>query len=432
MTEQQAQIYESIIRDMSEGVMTVSLGGVIESINPAAEKILGVKREDALGSRYVKIFFRNSENDEFNQSVLDAMQHPGTRHEKIVSWHNGGETRQLYMVTSILFREDKKIGTIIVFNDITELAELKQRYVQDIEALLDSLVKALSTAVDERSHYTGKHTQNMVAMAETFLDWMNANGNPWQYDDDLRREFLMSVWMHDIGKLTVPLEIMDKSTRLGTGLQDVQERFRCMRLLNRIAALEGRISAEEFEKRQNEQEEILAFVTRVNTIGFLPDEDLSRLLSLSSRTFEDEDGAVRRMLTDEEIAMLSVRKGTLTADERKIMQGHASSTWNILNQVHFPARSADVPMWAASHHEFLNAAGYPSGLSGENIPREVQLLTILDILEALIATDRPYKPPVPLEKVWTILESMVREGCLNGELLSLFRESLAWKTIVSN
>ena len=101
--------------------------------------------------------------------------------------------RQLHLVSSFLFDEGREIGTIIVFSDITELAELKVRYAHDIEMLLDSLVKALSTAIDERSHYNANHTRNMVRMAEAFLDWMEKNGNPWKYDDTRRRVFVMSV-----------------------------------------------------------------------------------------------------------------------------------------------------------------------------------------------------------------------------------------------
>ncbi len=95
------------------------------------------------------------------------------------------------------------------------MADMEQELIEHedkIEGLLDSLVKSLSTAIDDRSHYTGKHTQNMVKMAEVFLDWLEAHGNPWQYDEIHRRVFIMSVGLHDIGKLTVPLEIMDKST----------------------------------------------------------------------------------------------------------------------------------------------------------------------------------------------------------------------------
>ena len=430
MAGNKALIYESIIRDMSEGIMTIDLNGTIDSFNPAAERILGIQKDEAIGHQFARVFLGNSENDIFTQSVLDAMYEPTARHEKMVPWHYGDRVRQLYLVSSFLFSEGQEIGTIIVFSDITELAELKVRYAQDIETMLDSLVKALSTAIDERSHYNANHTRNMVKMAEAFLDWMVKNGNSWKYDENCRRVFIMSVGLHDVGKLTVPLEIMDKATRLSSRLEMIQERFAKLNLLNRIALLEGRITGEEYERAKAEADDDLAFICRVNSAGFLADEDLCKVQELAAKTFTDEKGTTQRLLTDGEITMLSIRKGTLTAQERSQMQGHAASTWSILSQVQFPDAYANVPGWAASHHELLNATGYKKGLSGNDIPREVRLLTILDIFEALTAKDRPYKPPIPLEKAWKILDSMVQEGALDGGMLAEFRESQAWEQIM--
>ena len=113
------------------------------------------------------------------------------------------------------------------------------------------------------------------------------------------------------------------------------------------------------------------------------------------------------------------------------MQGHATSTWNILNQVQFPGLYGNIPMWAASHHELLQGNGYPNKLAGKDIPREVRLLTIPDIFEALTAKDRPYKPSYSLDKSWAILDSMVQEGSLDGEMLALFKESRAWEAILA-
>ena len=429
MAGNRALIYESIIRDMSEGIMTIDLNGTIDSFNPAAERILGIPKEEAIGHQFARVFIGIRENDIFNQSIVDAVYEPTARHEKVVPWYHGDQVRQLYLVSSFLFDEDREIGTIIVFSDITELVELKVRYAQDIEKLLDSLVKALSTAIDERSHYNANHTRNMVKMAESFLDWMEKKGNPWKYDEIRRRAFVMSVSLHDVGKLIVPLEIMDKATRLGSRLEMIRERFARVNLLNRIAMLEGRITAEQYNRAVAEAEEILVFICRVNSVDFLPDEDLVKVQELAAKTFTDEKGTTHHLLTDEEITMLSIRKGTLTAQERSQMQGHAAYTWNILNQVQFPDAYANVPVWAASHHELLNATGYTKGLAGDKIPREVRLLTILDIFEALTARDRPYKPPIPPEKAWKIMDKMVREGALDGDMLAEFRESRAWEQI---
>lgn len=301
------------------------------------------------------------------------------------------------------------------------------QYSEQITALMDSLVAALTTAIDERSSYNANHTRNMVRLGERFLDWLDASGQDWRFDAESRRCFLMSVSLHDVGKLIVPLEVMDKQNRLGTLLRDVEQRFARMALLGRIEALEDNLSPEACAATARERDEALALIRRVDTAGFLTDDDLAALDALAARRYTDESGASQPWLTDEELHRLRVRKGTLTEEERAVMQGHALMTAHILSQVQFPRSYARVPQWAAAHHELLNGSGYPFHLTADAIPREVRLLTILDVFEALTARDRPYKPPMPAEKALAILDSMVAEGAIDADVLALFKASRAWE-----
>ena len=304
------------------------------------------------------------------------------------------------------------------------------QYAEQINTLLDSLVGTLSTAIDERSHYNANHTRNMVAVGERFLDWLDKTDNPWKFDANKRRTFLMSVWLHDVGKLVVPLEVMDKETRLGPALETVRRRFAAIGLLDRIAHLEGRIDAEEYERRNGERSDALAFVERVNRAGFMPDKDLEAVAALAKRSYIDENGEEQPWITENERVCLSIRKGTLTDEERSVMQSHVVVTGRILSQVTFPKIYAQVPKWAAAHHELLNGRGYPDHIKAEDIPPEVRLLTILDVFDALTARDRPYKPSMPLEKALSILHSMVEEGGVDGGILKLFEESRAWEAVL--
>ena len=314
-------------------------------------------------------------------------------------------------------------------------------YSRQIQELLNSLVQALSTAIDERTPYNANHTRNMVKYAKRFLDWLDATGNSFAFDQRKRDEFLMSVWLHDVGKLVVPLEVMDKASRLGPKLDDVLGRLRVIGLLTRIEQLEGRISAEEAEARQAELKDTAEFIKRVNTAGFLPDPDLERVMSLGEKTFTDENGESQKWLTEDEFKDLQVRKGTLTAEERQIMESHVSVTAKILSGVFFPKQYSQTPVWAAMHHELLNGKGYPNHILGrdadgqdlkdadghKNIPDEVRLLTILDVFDALTARDRPYKPAMPVERALSILHSMVDEGAMDNSILELFEASRAWE-----
>ena len=72
-------------------------------------------------------------------------------------------------------------------------------------------------------------------------------------------------------------------------------------------------------------------------------------------------------ITERERECLSVRKGTLTDDDRKIMESHVTMTAKILSKVHFNKSYSNVPRWASEHHEFLNGTGYPNHIQGEEL-----------------------------------------------------------------
>ena len=118
-------IQESIIRDMSEGVMSIDLNGIINYVNPAAASILGFETEQMLGKRFARLFFGSEENDKFNQTVLDAVYESAVSHKNIVPYFTGIETKHLSVMTSYLKNGDEKIGVVAVISDISELFELR-------------------------------------------------------------------------------------------------------------------------------------------------------------------------------------------------------------------------------------------------------------------------------------------------------------------
>lgn len=132
-------------------------------------------------------------------------------------------------------------------------------------------------------------------------------------------------------------------------------------------------------------------------------------------------------ITPEEKEQLLIRKGTLTQAEREIMQKHVEMTRKMLEQMALGDDYKDVLNWASQHHELLNGKGYPKGLCGDEICREVRLLTILDIFEAMTAVDRPYKTPMPVGHALGILHRMAEAGEIDAKILELFEQSHAWE-----
>lgn len=118
-------IHKSIMQDMTEGVMTIGLDGVITYVNPAASSILGICSDELIGKKFIQCFFENPENDGFNQTILDAVYDSAVTHKNIVPYDTGSVTRQLHVTTSYLRDGGEKVGVIAVLSDISELTELR-------------------------------------------------------------------------------------------------------------------------------------------------------------------------------------------------------------------------------------------------------------------------------------------------------------------
>ena len=300
-------------------------------------------------------------------------------------------------------------------------------YSNQVTDLLYGFVRVISTGIDARTPYNANHTRNMVRYAERFFDFERENGGKWYAEGDEKLEILMGIWLHDIGKLTTPLEIMDKESRLGVHTEVVFERFARISLLNRLDHAEGRIDDEEYKKRDEKLKDYTEFVRRVNKAGYVDDKTIEKVNALRAETYTDVDGSVHNFIDDVEKEQLSIRKGTLTDKERQIMQDHVVMTSKMLSVLNFPKKFEHVRLWSESHHEMLNGSGYPNHLTAEEIPWQVRFISIVDIFEALTARDRPYKAQMPIDKAFDILDSMVRDGQIDGEILDEFRKSRSWE-----
>ena len=294
---------------------------------------------------------------------------------------------------------------------------------RELLELLHSFVRVMIGAVDTRSPYNANHTKSMVGYGERFLKYMSKK-DPTLFPEAMWDPFLMSIWLHDLGKLVIPLEVMDKETRLGGRLSDVMHRIEVAVLSERIQGLQGKSDSGAAIKELLEARD---FITEINSVGFLSDEMTARVEALGELTCLDSQGERIPLLTEEEKECLMVRRGTLTARERHIVESHVEHTESMLSKMKFKGSYASVPEWATGHHELLNGSGYPYKKKAKDIPIPTRLITILDIYDALPAEDRPYKPAIPSERAIGILREMAEEGKLDGRLLELFIESRCWE-----
>ena len=302
-------------------------------------------------------------------------------------------------------------------------------HMQEIRELFRSFIAMLTKAIDERSAYNNLHTQQVAWYCNSFAKYLSSKfepDSPYYFDENRIERITIAALLHDIGKIVTPLDIMDKSDRLGGRRQGLFYRFEIKRLQLENDMLKGLISSETCARETARIDNAAALAKTLNTLNILDDEHISQVTELGKLTYRNELGETAPILDFEDINMLSTRRGTLTEEERAVMQGHVISTGKLLDQISSWKYYGDIPEWTRNHHEYLDGSGYPRGLKAGEIGIETCIITIADIFEALIANDRPYKQAVPVDKAITILTDMADKGKLNKELVALFTESKLW------
>lgn len=301
-------------------------------------------------------------------------------------------------------------------------------YVEALKAQIYSFVEALTTALEERTPYNALHTRNVEKYASLLADYITELHKEGKCDDTFdparKEQLMLAALIHDIGKMVVPLSIMNKATRLDTRIEKVDDRFRLLKALYEVDLLRGRITSEEYEAVSGELEAELAFIHEMDVIDRVSDEDCEHIRKLAEKQHVGEDGEILPYLTGKEAECLSIRSGTLTVQERKEMENHVVMTSKILEKVQFYKGFSMVPKWVGAHHEYMDGSGYPNGLKGDELDLETRLLTVVDIYDALVATDRPYKEPISRQGAIQILKDMAQRGKVDLQLVQWLDEAL--------
>jgi hypothetical protein len=175
--------------------------------------------------------------------------------------------------------------------------------------------------------------------------------------------------------------------------------------------------------RQAELDRALEVVNRSNEPSVLEANTAHALLELPSQSYLDVDGVVRPYITANELEALSIRRGSLSDQERIEIESHVTHTFRFLSQIPWTGEFARVPEIAFAYHEKLDGTGYPRKLQAKNIPVQSRMMTIADIFDALVAWDRPYKKAVPVATALTILDEEAKQGKLDAPLLQVFIEA---------
>jgi len=346
-------------------------------------------------------------------------------------------------VIQLINATDPKTNKIISYGDIfkppiipsvSKIAAnvlANQVYFDEIMELFKSIVAVVVEAIDERSSYNNIHTQNVARYVENFAQFLTKrfpHGHILSFAESHRMEAItMASLLHDIGKIITPLDIMDKSSRLGDSLTDILYKFDIKFLQLEKEYMKGEIDKKEYDVQVSKHQQAVDTILTLNKASSLDDSHDIQAEALRSLEFVNREGKIEPILTDYDIEALKVHYGTLTPSERAIMEDHVVHTAHLLEKITVWKYFSNVPKWARDHHEFLDGTGYPNKLTAKDITPETRMITIADIFDALIASDRPYKKPVSTQEAFSILKGMAENGKLDRELVELFIESRVWE-----
>ncbi|MBU4118900.1 MAG: GAF domain-containing protein [Proteobacteria bacterium] len=329
---------------------------------------------------------------------------------------------------------EHEVGMVMSLASQAATALTKMRLVRELENLLDAFVRTIGDAIDEKSPYTAGHVFRVANLTEEIaLEVNSATTGKFgsvSFSPDELAEIRMAAWLHDVGKITTPEHLMDKATKLQTifdRIELIRHRVEISRLTEELIRVENEpCQRQEVShpsrrsvRKPEEWQEIINFLDTINLGGEgLSAENIAKVRRLAGITYV-VGGVELPLLAPDEVENLCVPKGTLTKAERKVMNHHVEMSIRMLEGLPFPKKLRNVPAYAGMHHEKLNGTGYPRGLENGAIPLPARMLALADVLEALTAADRPYKPGKTLSEVMSILEGLVDRGDLDGDLCDL-------------
>jgi HD-GYP domain-containing protein (c-di-GMP phosphodiesterase class II) len=303
-----------------------------------------------------------------------------------------------------------------------------RQLIDQLETLFEALIKLINTAIDEKSPYTGGHCERVPvltnllaeATARTTVGPMAA----FTMSEADRYELKIAGLLHDCGKITTPVHVVDKATKLQTlfdRIALVDTRFEVLLRDAEIARLKGELDEATHAERVASLHADREFVRHCNTGGeFMADDKLEAIRRIAARRWRAPDGSDQPFLSDEEVENLCIRRGTLNAAEREIINHHIVMTIRLLEALPWPAHLTQVPEYAGGHHERMDGKGYPRGLTREQMSVPARVMGIADIFEALTASDRPYKLGKTLSESLTILGRMKLEHHVDPDLFDVF------------
>jgi len=450
----------------------------LPNMNNVATAVAHTKKAVNIADAYVAEDFDFSGTKKFDQTT-------GYRSMSFLTVPMSNTDQEVIGVLQLINARDRDGKTIAFSHELQPIIESltsqaavaleNQKLIRAQRDLWDALIQMIASSIDDKSPYTGGHCQRVPEitkmLTQAACDADHGIFRDFALNPDQWYELHVAAWLHDCGKITTPEYVVDKASKLETiydRIHEVRTRFEVLHRDAEIAYLKARLAgeAEETARPRLEEEwaalqDEFAFVGRANVGGeFMADEDIGTLNQIGARTwvrhFDKTVGlaplaAMRAeenppapppceehlladlpehkvgMYNQGELYNLAIRRGTLTAEERKTINDHIVVTIKMLETLPFPKKLRRVPEYAGGHHETMIGTGYPRGLTRGDMSIPARVMAIADIFEALTAADRPYKKAKTLSESLKIMKFMCKDQHIDPDLFDLFLRSGVWK-----
>ena len=312
---------------------------------------------------------------------------------------------------------------------------------QDIQNLFEGFVTASVTAIEQRDPTTSGHSFRVagftVGLAEAIDRIPHKTFRHVHFNKDQIQEIRYAALLHDFGKVGIKEEVLLKKKKLYPYELDIikwryylfRETVNTKYLKDKINILKNRKHSKPdklYKLRQKRDQELkklevmLQNILDLNNPTVLEDPSFPILQDMKQYMIQLNTGEKIPFLKDNEFLSLSVRKGSLNAEERKEIELHVSHTFNFLKKIPWTQDLSFIPDIAHGHHEKLDGSGYPLGIAAKDICLQTRMMTIADVYDALTAPDRPYKASLPKEKAIEILILEANENRIDRDLLNVF------------
>tara|TARA_B100001029_G_scaffold30827_1_gene22863 strand:- start:15671 stop:17356 length:1686 start_codon:yes stop_codon:yes gene_type:complete len=345
----------------------------------------------------------------------------------------------------IEFSEDIQ-GKVEALASQAAVAITNKNLIKDLENLFESFIKLIASAIDAKSPYTGGHCERVpeitMMLAEAVHKTKNGPFADFKLSDQEMYELKIAAWLHDCGKVATPEFVVDKSTKLETiydRIHEVETRFAALKRDFEIKKLKKELTIErnqslstneknkkindlkkDYQKTIRKIKKDLSFIKESNIGGeFMSGDKQQRINEIAQYKWKP-NGKMQNFLSEDEIYNLTIPRGTLTPEERQVINDHIVITINMLDELPYPKHLKNIPEFAGGHHEKLDGTGYPKGLTKEEMSVQARIMAIADIFEALTARDRPYKKGKTLSQAMRILGFMKDDAHIDVDLFDIF------------